>query len=114
MGAGSLDRRIVIERATEAQDAAGQPVPTWATFATLWASRKDVSDGERFSDGQELGTRVSRFVIRHSSEAKTVTAKDRISYDGDIYDILGVKETGHGRQRFLEITANVRNADAAS
>ena len=114
MGAGKLDRRIVIERATQAQDAAGQPIDTWSTFVTIWASRMDMSDGERFQSNQELNTRVTRFKVRHSSDTKTVTAMDRISYEGDIYDILGVKEASEGRKRFIEITANVRNADAAS
>ncbi len=114
MGAGKLDRRIVIERATHAQDASGQPIPTWNTLTTVWASRVDMSDKEQFQSGQELNTRVTRFMVRHTSDTKTVTAKDRISYEGDIYDILGVKETSDGRQRFIEVTANVRNTDAAS
>lgn len=114
MAAGKLDRRIIIERATFARDAAGQRIPTWGTFITVWASRKDMSDRERFQSGQELNTRDTRFTVRHSSDTKTVTALDRIAYEGDTYDILGVKETKEGRQQFIEITTRVHNADAAS
>jgi SPP1 family predicted phage head-tail adaptor len=110
-GAGSLDRRITIQRATEgAQDGFGHPAMTWVSLTTVWASRADVSDGERVAAGQRDTSLMSRFVIRSSAIARTVTAIDRISYDGAIWQIKGVKETGAGRLRFIEITA-VKDSD---
>lgn len=110
MAAGKLDRRIVIERATTTFDAFNSPVETWAPLLTVWAERKDVSDAEKVSAGQVSSMLMSRFVIRSSVAAKGVTPKDRVSYDGAVWNIFGIKETPHGRNRFLEITAG-RNLD---
>lgn len=110
-GAGDLDRRIAIERfsATKDEDF-NEDVQSWSTLITVWAGRKDVSDGERFAAGQVGASLMSRFIIRSSTVAKTVTPKDRLNYDGDIWNIHGVKETADGRNRFIEITA-VRRAE---
>lgn len=105
MAAGKVDRRIVIQRATTVPNELNEPVETWATYATVWASREDVSDGEKMSAGQVSSMLMSRFVIRSSLTAKGVTPKDRISHDGGIWNIFGIKETRHGRNRFIEITA---------
>lgn len=110
IGAGDLDRRITIERFTSTKNEFNEPVETWAPLATVWAQRKDVSDGEKFAAGQVSSSLRSRFVIRSSSTTKTITPVDRISYDGALWNIHGVKETEQGRNRFIEITA-VRNAD---
>lgn len=108
---GSLDRRITIQRSTSgARDGYGQPAITWADLATVWARRMDVSDGEKVTAGQRESARLSRFVVRSSTTTKAVTAKDRLSYDGATWNVLGIKETGDGRNRYLELTA-VRESD---
>jgi SPP1 family predicted phage head-tail adaptor len=104
--AGELDRRIAIERLTEgAQNGFGEPDETWAMLTTVWAGRKDVSDGEKVQAGQRSSALMSRFVIRSSSITKTVNTKDRIQTDARLWNILGAKETQEGRARFIEITA---------
>lgn len=103
---GELDRRITVQRLTQGvQNEFGEPVETWADYATVWAKRSDVSDAEKVTAGQREAALMSRFVIRSSTNAKTITAADRISYDGKLWNIHGVKETSEGRNRFLEITA---------
>lgn len=109
-GAGDLDRRIIVERFSATTNGLNEEVKTWATFINVAAGRSDVSDGERFAAGQVGASLMSRFKIRSSINAKTVTPEDRISYDGDLWNILGIKETKEGRNRFLEITA-VRRQD---
>ncbi|GLQ36748.1 hypothetical protein GCM10007908_03680 [Rhizobium albus] len=110
MAAPVLDRRITIQRATTAPDAFNEPVQTWTDLKTLSAARRDVSDGEKFAAGQVGASLQSRFVIRHSSISKTITPVDRLSHEGAIWNIMGIKETQDGRRRFLEITA-ARDAD---
>lgn len=110
MGAGSLDRRIVIQRATGTKNALNSVTKVWGTYATVWAGRKDVSDGEKVAAGHVMASLASRFVIRSSALAKAIRPTDRINYDGAIWNIHGIKETVEGRNRFLEITA-VRAAD---
>jgi SPP1 family predicted phage head-tail adaptor len=104
-GAGDLDRRIVIERATVTYNAFNEPVATWATYATVWASRKDVSDGEKLAAGQVGASLSSRFVVRSDATTKAIKPVDRINFDGAVWSIFGIKETSEGRNRFLEITA---------
>ncbi len=65
-----------------------------------------VSDGERLKAGQTLADQTARFTIRWSSEVADVNPKDRIQFDGRVYDIGGVKELG--RREWLEITATAR------
>ena len=110
-GAGDLDRRIIIERLTEgAQNGFGEPAATCATYITVASSRHDVSDSEKASAGQRDSALLSRFVIRSSAAAKTVTTLDRINYQSKIWNIQSVKETSEGRNRFIEITAS-RDSD---
>lgn len=109
MAAGRLDRRIIIERADlllETTDAMGTPVPFWRDLVAVWADAKLVSDGERWQAGQTLADRLYRFTIRYSSEVANVDPRDRIQYDGRVWEIHGVKEVG--RRQFLEITAAAR------
>ncbi len=110
--AGTLDRKITIQRSTETFNEFNEPVVVWTDFYAPRAARRDVSDGEKFAAGQVGSHRMTRFVIRSSSEADTVTPVDRISYEGAIWNIHGVKEADQGdmRGRYLEITA-VRNTD---
>lgn len=107
-GAGELDRRIKIERSTQTVDEFNSPVEVWATFITVWARRKDGSDlvKTELLGAEQVGSfLLSHFVIRSSSQAKTVTPTDRINYDGHIWNIKGTKETSEGRNRFIEISA---------
>ena len=111
--AGDLDRRIVIERMTKTVDEFNSPVETWAPFITVWAQRKDSSDRARreILAAEQVGSfLLSHFVIRSSSQAKTVTPTDRINYDGHIWNIKGTKETSEGRNRFIEISAVRENS----
>lgn len=101
-----LDRRITIERSmTVGDDGYGNPVVEWQTLAEVAASREDLSDSERFAYGGVISKTIRRFVIRAIGPQATVKGTDRLRYDGDTWDIIGVKETRDGRKRFLEITA---------
>lgn len=107
-GAGKLDRRITIERATSVPNEFNEPVETWTPLATVWAQRKDSSDVVKTEllGAEALGSfLLSHFVIRSSSVTKTVTPVDRINHDGHTWNIKGTKETAEGRNRFIELTA---------
>ena len=104
-GAGQLDRRITIQRYTSTQDSFGGDVQTWTNLTTISAARMDVNDSERLAAEQVNSSLMSRFKVRSSITTRSITPSDRISYDGGIWDIHGIKETKEGRKRFLEITA---------
>lgn len=103
---GDLDRRIIVLRGTETTNDFNEPVFTWSTLISVWASYSPVSDGERYRAGEIGAHELARFVIRHSVLAKTVNAKDRLSFDGKIWEISGVKTIG--RMIGYEITAHTR------
>lgn len=103
--AGKLDRKITIQRYTSVPNEFNEPIETWADFITRRAMRRDVSDSEKFAAGQIGSILNTRFVIRSSVDARTITTKDRIIHEGSTFNILGVKEANEGRHRFIEITA---------
>jgi len=105
IGAGKLDRKITLQRFTSVPNEFNEPVETWADFFTCRAMRRDVSDAEKFAAGQIGSSLITRFVIRSSTETRTVTTKDRLVHEGATFNILGVKEANEGRFRFIEITA---------
>ncbi|MBN7758984.1 phage head closure protein [Nitratireductor aquimarinus] len=111
--AGSLDRTITVERyQVVGTNDFNEDIREWAGFITVRAARRDVSDGEKFAAGQTGSSLRSRFVIRASTKSKTISPVDRLSYDGGIWNIEGVKEGDQGDMhgRFIEITA-VRSND---
>jgi len=107
MGAGDLDRIIVIQRATTEPDELNSPVLTWSDFLTAAAKRVDVADGEKFAAGGIGGFLTARFTIRSHDLARGILPSDRLLHEGREWNIVGMKETADGRFRFLEITASV-------
>ena len=101
-----LDRKITLQRFTWSQDEYGAPVQVWADLASVWASKLDVSDGERVAAAEVSATITTRFRIRHDSAWADLNPKDRVQFEGRTYDIWGVKEIG--RREELEITAAAR------
>ena len=106
MLAGALDRRIVLQRSTVVKDSFGQPIETFATWFTVWASYQPVSDGEKLRANETYSNLTARFQIRWSSAVATLNTKDRVTFDGRTFDIVGIKELG--RHERLEITAATR------
>lgn len=106
MDAGNLDRRIQFQRAT-LTDNGFEQVEAFANHGSpIWASKTDVSDGERLRADQVSANLTARFVVRWSSFTADLTPKDRITYAGETFDILGIKEIG--RREGLEITAGAK------
>lgn len=104
--AGKLDRRVDVLRSVSAKDGYNADILTWHPFASVWAEAMPISDGERLQAGEELGSRKYRFSVRYSPDTSTITHKDRIRFEGVVYDINGVKEVG--RRELVEITATAR------
>ena len=112
MRAGDLSWRITIERATATFDEFNAPIEKWSPLATVWASKTDVKDRERFASGAVSSDLMTRFRIRWSSMVADLNAKDRVNYSGRIYDIYSVKEIGS--REGIEITAAAKELLAGS
>lgn len=92
MRAGRLNRRIIIQQATEVQDAHGQPVQTWTAYKTCWAEYLPKRGREFFAADQTIAEADAVFRIRYDSG---VTRKMRISFGDDYYDITAISEIGY-------------------
>ncbi|KQY18162.1 hypothetical protein ASE23_15705 [Rhizobium sp. Root73] len=103
---GDLDRRITIRRMMEiGRDPFNEPIYEVADLLTAWASRTDVSDAERYAAATTGNVLLSRFVIRSSEIARTLSHTDTLVHEGIEWNIDGIKEARDGRRRFIEITA---------
>src|SRR4051812_21513253 len=98
MRAGKLDRQIVIERVTTTLSAAGTPIEAWATLVTLRAEKLDDAMDEHI---RAEGASTERMVSFQSRYFPGVTVADRLSYEGQAYNLLHLKEIG--RRRGLEL-----------
>lgn len=105
-GFGDMDSRIRVEQATTEKNAFNEDVQTWGTLATVWASKWDVSDSESIRSGEVAAQFTTRFRIHWSTVTALIDERDRVIYDGRIYEIQRVKDTG--RRKFREITALAR------
>jgi len=102
MNAGQRTELIVFERATTSEDVYGQPVQTWATYATRRARVRFGTGQEQRQAAQEGGTQAASFECISSSTLRTVTLKDRISYIGSYWDIT---ETAPLDRKTIRFTA---------
>lgn len=106
MRAGEMDRRLTLRQRTVEANAANEDVETFIDLATVWASKKDVSDAERVA-AQQVGSEITtRFQIRWSPDWSALNPKDRCACEGREYEITGSKELG--RRAGIEITAVAR------
>jgi SPP1 family predicted phage head-tail adaptor len=109
LAAGTMDRRITLQQATVTYDALNNPTETWATLATVWASKEDLSDSERVAAAEVGAAMTTRFRIRYSDKVSGINPKNRLTFDDRTWDIQNVKEIG--RKEGLEISAIARTDD---
>ena len=91
MRAGKLDRVITIQRAVTSPNAFNEPVETWQDVARVWAQQRPNRGAERFTAQGINGDAVLTFHIRWRSD---LTVKDRILYEGRVWNITDVREVG--------------------
>lgn len=97
MRAGKLDRRIVLQVNTPADDDFGVPQPSWADLATVSAEVRE-ERGREFFEGGVTAERKRVFIIRWRND---VGQGDRVVYKSENHDIRSVRELG--RREGLEI-----------
>jgi|WetSurMetagenome_2_1015567.scaffolds.fasta_scaffold00567_27 SPP1 family predicted phage head-tail adaptor len=90
MRAARLDRKIVIEKATETLNSSKEVIKSWATWQTVWAKKTDTGGSEKFNSAV-IASMTTNFEIRY---LRSLTEKMRIKYDGGVYSILGIVEIG--------------------
>lgn len=102
--AGALDRRIrLLQFVPGVENAYGEPAePKWEPLGPHFASKQDISDGERVT-AQGVGMKITtRFEVRSSTLTRSLKPQDRVEHDGRLYDIVGIKDAG--RRDIIELT----------
>jgi SPP1 family predicted phage head-tail adaptor len=97
--AGSLDRRIVLQKSTPVTDDFGNSIDVWSD-THISAGVHYMTNDETWRAQQVQSNAELRFTIRWGFDARVT---DRIIFDGKAYDIVGVRELG--RQEGQELTA---------
>lgn len=90
--AGTYDRRVAIETSSQTQTTSGEPVLTWVTHVSAWASIRPISGLERIDADQTTASATHRVEMRYQAG---VTEKMRVAFDGRIFgieSILNVQE----------------------
>lgn len=99
---GEMDQLIDIERETIAADGAGGGVSTWKKVQTgLWAHARPQTAREKQAHNTVEAHAMYLFVVRQEAD---VAENDRIVWDGDYYNVRGIKTRG-GRNLYVQIEA---------
>lgn len=104
MQIGRLNRRITVQQPGSTQDAVGQPVATWADFATLWADIKTAGGLETIKAGAD--TSVVKASIRVRWRTDLTAAMRCLADDGTVYEIKAVLPDVAGR-RHVDLVCEV-------
>lgn len=107
MNAGDLRHRITIQQPTVAQDSYGEPVPTWSTFATVWAAAEPATGREYWANQQVTSELSVRFRIRHRTG---ITPSMRVSWDSRLFDIENIIPDPTNRREIHLMTREVQDA----
>ena len=102
--AGSLDRRITVQYASEERNADGQIVRTWTDWAQPWAHVSPIGWRDLLQAEAVEADRTTQFTIHWRPG---VTRAMRILFDGETYAIRSIVETGY--RQGLEITAQAQH-----
>ena len=87
--AGVLRHPIIVQRLHESKDSLGQVVFAWSNLFKTFAYIKPLTGGEWFVS-DHLRNSVDHQVVIRNTRTVRVTPKDRIIFDGRIFDILRV------------------------
>lgn len=109
MKAGELNRKIRIEVNTPTRDDAGDSIDSWSTLSTVWASMQSGSGGEKTEAEKSASTNVVTFRMYWLSG---VSSKNRICYNSEYYNILGVSEIGY--LEGMEIKAEKKDTETTT
>lgn len=98
---GRLNCRIIVEQATETPDGVNDPVRTWSTYATRWASVEPLNGREFFAAKQEQSEITTRIRMRYDTITRAITAKMRIVYENRIFEIDTILSPAEDREELI-------------
>ena len=96
MNAGEFDRRITLQRKTEADDGYSTSVTGWTDIAEVWAKLIPLSGKEILAAAENAAFASARFKIRRDSSWSDLNAADRLTFEDKVHDIVSVRSEGRG------------------
>lgn len=99
LDAGTLNRRVTIERRVAGQDAIGQPSTTWETVAQTWANIRHPSGLSAIKGDADTSIVKTSIRIRYRTG---LDAGMRVMYGSDAYHIEAVLPDISGRE-FMDL-----------
>ena len=102
MRAGKMDRRVVLQTATESRDAYGQSISTWSTTYTVWADVFPLPYTEQFEGDRKTEQTLYKVRMRWVTG---IVPTMRMVYGGYNYDIVSVNEGN--RQEYLDLIVSL-------
>lgn len=102
---GRRDTLITMQQLVETAGDSGEPVESWTTLCTLWASMETVDAPERFTEGVVMNQVSARAWIKFTTNYRTdcdphsisVPKTRRVTYLDRVYDIAAAALIGRKR-----------------
>lgn len=95
MRPGLLNRRVVVQQQSAAQDALGQPANTWSALATVWANVRHTSGVEAIKSDAIASVVRASLRIRYRTD---ITAAMRAVDGATTYNIVAVLPDVGGKE----------------
>lgn len=103
MRPGLLNSRVVVQQQSTTQDAVGQPLNTWSTFATLWADVRHTSGIEAIKDSAIASVVRASIRVRYRGD---LTAAMRVIHGSTTYNIVAVLPDVGGKE-YVDLACEV-------
>jgi head-tail adaptor len=108
----NLDRRIQLLASSISYNEANEPVTTYVTEQTVWASRAAVAVSESQKASEIAALATVKFTVRWSMVVERLDPTWRLRHGDENYDIVGKREIG--RRAFVEIEGRRRTESPAT
>lgn len=99
VGAGDMRRWLTIQQPAASQNARGEEVPAWTTFATVWGAIVPASGREMLTAQQIQAVVTHKITIRYLAG---LDPSMRVLYNGRYFDIQAVIDINE-QQRQMEL-----------
>jgi SPP1 family predicted phage head-tail adaptor len=104
MRTGTLRHLVTVDQPIETQDATGDPVRSWASLGSFWASIEPLRGHEFVAGGAIRAEMDTRIRVRWSKALDGLNERYRINFQDKIYNIVSVAHIGL-QHREVEIMA---------
>lgn len=87
MQAGTLRHRLILQHASETQDAYGETLKTWGTLATVWGSVEPLRMREYLEAQQTQAQGTHRITVRYR---EGLTPLHRVLHRERVFEVVAV------------------------